>query len=209
MKNNKVEIEEKKKDSKEIEKNTKQAQRDIFLEYAPYLIIIFFVIIIRSFIATPVSVKGSSMYPTLENGDNVLLYKLTKHNNRGLRRFDIVIINTKSGRLIKRIIGLPGDVVTYKIEQDEDGLDIGVLYINNKVVEEEFIDEAAKLATCNEGWSLCKSEIIVPEGEYFVLGDNRGDSKDSRMIGTVTFESIEGTTRVRLFPFNKFGNIDK
>lgn len=187
----------------QVKTNTKKASRDLFMEYMPYLIIILFVVIIRLFIATPVKVKGSSMYPTLENGDTMVLYKLTKHI-RGIKRFDIVVIKTDSGDLIKRVIGLPGDKIKYEVKYvDEEKT--GILTINGKVVEEEFLTTDKKIGTCNTNWTLCSEEITIPAGEYFVMGDNRNDSKDSRMIGTVPMKDIKGTTNLILFPFDRFG----
>lgn len=195
----------------EIEEATRKAKIDTFLSYVPFLIIIFFVVIIRIFIATPVVVNGTSMNPTLQHKDVMLLYKLTKHT-RGIRRFDIVVINTDSGRLIKRVIALPGDKITYRIEKDTEDNEIGVLYINGEVVKEKFIDEDAKKNTCKEfpyygKWEGCTKEIEVGENEYFVMGDNRGNSNDSRMIGAIDKDDIMGTTEIVLFPFNRIGKV--
>ena len=185
------------------EEATKMAKRDMFLDIAPYLIIIFFIVVIRIFIATPVSVHGSSMYPTLEDGDTMILYKLVK-STRGIKRDDIVVIETDSGKLIKRVIGLPGDVITYKTET-VDEKEITHLYRNGKKIEEKYIKQDAVNQTCNEDWELCTTEIKVPEGEYYVLGDNRGNSKDSRMLGTIAYDDILGTTELVIFPFNRIG----
>lgn len=190
-----------------INKNTKKASKDLFLEYMPYLIIIFFVVIIRLFVATPVNVKGSSMSPTLQNGDTMILYKLTK-NIRGIKRFDIVVIKTDSGDLIKRVIGLPGDKIKYEVKYVNEEK-TGVLTVNGEVVEEKFLTTSKKIGTCETNWTICSEEITVPEGEYFVMGDNRGDSKDSRMIGTIPFKDVKGTTELILFPFNRFGKVKK
>ena len=190
-----------------INKNTKKASKDLFLEYMPYLIIIFFVVIIRLFVATPVNVKGSSMSPTLQNGDTMILYKLTK-NIRGIKRFDIVVIKTDSGDLIKRVIGLPGDKIKYEVKYVNEEK-TGVLTINGEVVEEKFLTTSKKIGTCETNWTICSEEITVPEGEYFVMGDNRDDSKDSRMIGTIPFIDVKGTTELILFPFNRFGKVKK
>ena len=190
-----------------INKNTKKASKDLFLEYMPYLIIIFFVVIIRLFVATPVNVKGSSMSPTLQNGDTMILYKLTK-NIRGIKRFDIVVIKTDSGDLIKRVIGLPGDKIKYEVKYVNEEK-TGVLTINGEVVEEKFLTTSKKIGTCETNWTICSEEITVPKGEYFVMGDNRDDSKDSRMIGTIPFKDVKGTTELILFPFNRFGKVKK
>lgn len=200
-------IESNNREEKErIKKNTRKASFDIFLSYMPYIIIIVFICIIRFFVATPVSVNGSSMYPTLKNDDYMILYKLTK-KMRGINRFDIVVINTDSGRIIKRVIGLPGERIKYEIEKNDDGDEVGVLYINGKKVKEDFIDDIAKRNTCNDDWIICKGEYIIPEDEYFVMGDNRVNSIDSRVIGTVKDKDIQGIARLRIFPFNKFGNV--
>lgn len=198
---------------REIEKNeekeiaTKNARKDMLLDIAPYLIIIVFIVLIRTFIATPVSVNGTSMDPTLKDGDTMILYKLTK-KVRGIKRSDIVVIRTDSGKLIKRVIGLPGDVITYKMEE-KDGIIVNTLYVNEKVIKEDYISSEAQNQTCvsqtGEIWKLCETEIKVPKGEYYVLGDNRGNSKDSRMIGTVKEEDILGTTELVIFPFSRFG----
>lgn len=189
---------------KAIQENTKKASRDMFLEYAPYLIIIAFVVIIRIFIATPIDVNGSSMNPTLKNNDIMILYKLTKRI-RGIKRFDIVVIETDSGKLIKRVIGLPGDKLKYETVTSEDGEESSYLLINGEKVEEEFLPESYRNATCSTEWTICNEEIIIPDNEYYVMGDNRGDSRDSRMIGTIEYDKILGTTELTIFPFNRFG----
>ncbi len=197
---------QKTEEQEQIEKNTQNAKRDMFLEYAPYLIIIFFVVIIRIFIATPVTVNGSSMNPTLKHGDYMLLYKLKKRIS-GINRFDIAVIETDSGKLIKRVIGLPGEKIRYEVKKNEEGEMEAILTINGKIIEETFIENDKKEETCMSDWSLCEKEITIPEGEYFVMGDNRGDSKDSRMIGTVSEKSIVGTTELIFFPFNRIKKV--
>lgn len=201
MKNNKASD----KTSEEVVTNTKNAQKDLFMEYVPFFIIIFFVVIIRLFIATPVKVNGTSMYPTLHNKDHMLLYKLTKRV-RGIKRFDIVVIKTDSGKLIKRVIGLPGDKIRYEV-LEEDGKVQSNLYINDKIVKEDFISDDIKKSTCHEGVAICDEGITIPEGEYYVMGDNRINSKDSRMIGTIPEDEIMGTTELILFPFDRIGKV--
>ena len=94
-------------------------------EIIPYVIIVLVVILIRMFIITPVQVDGSSMEPTLKNKEVLLLKKY----NKNYKRFDIVVLNSDRGRLIKRVIGLPGETIEYKNNK---------LYINNKVVKYKF-----------------------------------------------------------------------
>lgn len=203
MKNNK----NTKYTEEEIKEATKYAKRDMIMEYGPYIIIILFIILIRTFIATPVRVNGSSMFPTLHDKDTMILYKLTK-KFKGINRFDIVVVKTDSGRLIKRVIGLPGETVKYEIVE-EDGITTGVLYVDGKVVKEEFIDMAAKAKTCYSNSNICSEDgIKIPDGEYFVMGDNRGDSKDSRLIGPLTFDNILGTSNIIIFPFSRIGKAE-
>lgn len=206
-KKQKIEVPKKKYKESEIEDINRHAQRDLIFEYLPYLIIVFFVVIIRIFIATPVKVNGASMDPTLKDGDVMLLYKLKKEI-KGINRFDIVVINTDSGRLIKRVIGLPGDKIKYVVTDGDNK--IGKLFVNDKVIKEEFLDDTVKPNTCNGSYpyNICEEEITVEEGSYFVMGDNRGDSKDSRVLGSIPEEKIQGITEIVLFPFDRIGKVN-
>jgi len=161
----------------------------IFKEIMSYLIIILIVVIIRTFIVTPVKVDGLSMYPTLDDKDVLLLKKY----DRSFERFDIVVIKFNNTKLVKRIIGLPGESV--KIANNN-------LYIDHSLVED------VKLDVKTEDFSI--SELgydIIPEGYYFVLGDNRVNSVDSRTsaVGLISKDDIIGVTSFRIFPFNKIG----
>ena len=134
----------------------------------PYVVIILAVILIRTFIITPVQVEGRSMAPTLEDNQILLLSKYKKN----YKRFDIVVIDDGNEKLIKRIIGLPGETLEVKGNK---------LYINGKYVKEDFEHDDTKDFVYND-----KKEI--PEGYYFVMGDNRNNSLDSRRLGYFDFE---------------------
>lgn len=194
------------KREKEVENNTKEAHKDFIMEYMPYVIIIVFIVIIRVFIATPIRVNGSSMYPTLKNNDLMVLYKLTK-KTRGIKRFDIVVLDSDGSNLIKRVIGLPGDKISYKVIKNKDEEYVGTLYINGEKMKEEFIDEETKTKTCNGKWDICNEELKIPKNNYYVMGDNRGNSTDSRILGTIDYKDIKGTTKLIIFPFNRFGTV--
>lgn len=161
----------------------------IFKELLPYIIIIIVVVLIRTFIVTPVQVTGTSMVPTL--ADNQIL--ILKKYDHDFDRFDIVVFEYNNSTLIKRIIGLPGEIVEYKNNN---------LYINGKKIEEDFIEEDT------ENFSLSEIDYKkIPKGYYFVMGDNRNNSTDSRYIGLINEKEIKGKTNFSIFPFDTFGKI--
>ena len=157
----------------------------LFKELLPYIMIVVAVVAIRAFIATPVRVDGASMNPTLEDGEILILKKY----DRSLERFDIVVLDYNGEKLVKRVIGLPGEKIAYKDNK---------LYVDGKRVKEPFEHEVT------DDFEL---EEQIPEGYYFVLGDNRINSTDSRMIGAISKEQIQGTTNFSIFPFDKFGTV--
>ena len=152
----------------------------------PYVIIIVIVVFIRTFIITPVKVNGSSMYPTLEGEEIMLLNKLGT-----IDRFDIVVVELdgESSNLIKRVIGMPGETVEI----------IGSkIYIDGEELEDDYA----------YGSTYSVDPVTLGEDEYFILGDNRVVSLDSRAFGKVSREEIEGTTNFIMYPFSKIGKIE-
>lgn len=159
-------------------------------EIMPYIIILIAVVLLRTFIITPIIVNGESMVPTLKEKQILILNKYDKKYNRG----DIVVVNYFNGekdeRLIKRVIGLPGEKVEYYENK---------LYINDKKVEDKFAKDT-------ENFELSYIDIDmkkIPDGYYFVIGDNRNNSIDSRIIGLVKKEDIKGTVTQSLIPFKR------
>lgn len=167
--------------------------KNIIKEVLPYILILGGVILIRSFIITPVIVSGNSMKPNLHNGE-VLLEKKIGYNSSSIKRFDIVVIKTGNEEIIKRIIGMPGEHISYKNNK---------LYINDKIVKETFNFRNTEDFNLEE---ICNCTSI-PEGKYLVLGDNRPISKDSRTIGLVDEKDILGKAVYRIWPISKFGSI--
>ncbi len=153
----------------------------------PYVIIIIVVVLIRSFIVTPVRVNGKSMYPTLKGGEIMILNKLGKVN-----RFDIVVLKIESeeDNLIKRIIGMPGETVEIKNNE---------IYINDKVLKDKY----------GYGLTYDIDKVTLDDDEYFILGDNRKISLDSRVFGTIKKDEIKGTTNFIIYPFKSFGKVNK
>jgi signal peptidase I len=159
----------------------------------------------RQYVLQRTVVVGHSMEATLQDGDNLLVDKIS-YNFKDPQRFDIIVFPyTESDgtqeKLIKRIIGLPGEIVY--IEDD-------VIYINGSPLEENYGLETMEDA------GFAKSPISLGTDEYFVLGDNRNHSADSReldkygnpTIGLVKREQIIGKAWLRIFPFGKWGILD-
>ena len=131
------------------------------------------------------------MKPNLHNGD-LLLERKIGYNSTNIKRFDIVVIKEGKEEIIKRIIGLPGEHISYKNNK---------LYVNDKVLEENFDFRKTNDFNLEE---ICSCNSI-PEGKYLVLGDNRRGSYDGRMFGFVKKSQIEGKTSLTIFPFNRIG----
>ena len=165
---------------------------NIAKEIVPYILVILLAVLIRTFIASPVRVNGSSMYATLKEGDILLLNKM----NKNYKRFDIVVINNHGSKLIKRIIGLPGENIEYKNNS---------LYINGK-----YVKDVSKEVTADFNLEDLYGYKMIPEGYYFVMGDNRDGSSDSRdtiHVGLIKKSDIKGKARFRLWPLNKIGKV--
>ena len=154
-------------------------------ELMPYIIIVVVVLLVRSFIVTPGLVNGSSMEPTLYNNELVLINKIGL--NKGIDRYDIVVVKYENSTIIKRVIGLPYETVEYIDD---------TLYIDGEIVNTKVDFEYTK-----------DFKLTAGKNEYIVLGDNRNISKDSRIIGPVKEEDIIGKVDLVLFPFSKFGKV--
>lgn len=152
-----------------------------------FIISIVIVFIIINFIALPVRVSGDSMYPTLHNGDFGFSGIFTKLFD--YKRYDVVVIENENTqqKIVKRIIGLPNELITYKDSQ---------LYVNELPVEEPFLDESVY----TDDFS-----IQLGDNEYFCLGDNREVSRDSRYYGAFRKDDIVSRKILVLFPFSDLG----
>lgn len=157
----------------------------IIKEIIPYIVIVLVVVLIRTFIITPVRVDGDSMKNTLKNGDILLLYKLGSIN-----RLDIIVLDEEKDneKIIKRVIGMPGETVAIKKDK---------IYINDKVIDDEYA----------YGETSDYNKVTLRDNEYFILGDNRLISKDSRYFGPIKENEIKGKIVFRLFPFTKIGTV--
>lgn len=172
-------------------------KNETFKTIMSYILIILIVIAIRIFFIDPVRVDGASMNTTLSNGEVVMLNKIVYKKN-DIKRFDIIVIDEsdKDGikkRIIKRVIGLPGETIEYKDNK---------LYINGKEVNDPYP------STETDDFSILDiGHTKIPGNCYFVMGDNRSDSLDSRYpsVGVVKMSRIKGRAKLVIWPFNKFG----
>lgn len=167
------------------------------METVAYFIVIFLVVLlVQRFLVQPVEVNGSSMEPTLHNNNHVLLEKVS-YSFSEPKRFDVIVFQPyeeeKELYYIKRVIGLPGERV-----QIADS----VIYINGERLDENYgLENEIKTA------GIAGEEVVLKDGEYFVLGDNRNNSKDSRdpSVGIVRREAILGRAWCTIWPFQDFG----
>ena len=198
------------------------------------VIAIVIVILIKSFIGVPTVVKQSSMYPTLVQNERLWLNKWGATFNKMPKRGDIITFEAPTKReidenhadyeqpvavyeytpnkvfskftyytleigkvsYIKRVIGLPGDHVQIKN---------GDVYVNDEKLEEKYLQDFVK--TYDLGGKYV--DIVVPNDTVYVLGDNRGESVDSRRFGCIPIEKIESKAVFRFWPINKMGGIYK
>lgn len=172
-----------------------EMKKEILSWIACFAIAIAAALFIVTFIGQRVQVDGRSMEDTLQDRDNLICDKLS-YRFSDPERFDVVIIypdEAKSKRWIKRIIGMPGEEV--RIDND------GNIFINGELLEEDYGKEVI------EDPGLAAQTITLGEDEYWVMGDNRNHSSDSRVIGPVPRNRILGKAFVRIYPFSKFGLI--
>ena len=152
---------------------------------------------IIQFVGQRTEVDGGSMEPTLYNGDNLIVDKIS-YRFRDPERYDIIVFPfqyKEKTYFIKRIIGLPGETVQIDLQ--------GNIYIDGELLPEGYGREVIK----PENIGLAMEPIVLGDDEYFVLGDNRNNSSDSRVesVGNIKREDIIGKAWLRIWPFERFG----
>lgn len=168
--------------------------REIALWTGEILLTMFVAVLLVLFVGFRISVVGPSMSPTLENGEKILVNRLV-YKIFSPKQNDLIVFlpngNEKSHYYIKRVIAMPGDKVQVKE---------GMIYINGEHFEEKVEVPAIENAL------LAEEELTVGEDEYFVLGDNRNNSEDSRYasIGNVKKEYIVGKAWCVVWPWDRF-----
>ena len=172
----------------------KKALIDFMSTSVYLLVVIVLAFLIIKYVGQRTEVVGRSMEPTLEDGDNLIVDKIT-YRFKEPERLDIIVFPYRDGSglyYIKRIIGMPGDIVYINYR--------GEVYINSEILEEDYIKEKAVDA------GIASLPIRLGEDEYFVLGDNRNNSTDSRFpeVGLVKKDEIIGRAILRIWPLNKW-----
>ena len=182
-------------DQQQGEKESIMKEAVSFLIWAACVLLISFLLV--HFVIQRCDVGGSSMVPTLTDGDQLLMDKIS-YRFRDPERFDIVVFPyeySENTYFIKRVIGLPGETVQIDYA--------GTIYINGEPLEEHYGAEVILYP------GLAEEEIQLGDDEYFVLGDNRNVSEDSRYpdVGNIKRERILGRPFLRIYPFSSFGLI--
>lgn len=160
------------------------ALREIFLVFLPALVL---AVVIHLFLAQATVVYGQSMEPNLHDHQRLIIEKVS-YRLRPPNLGEIVVVDMPSmdEKLIKRVIGLPGDTIS---------IDMGVVSINGVALDETYVFNPDRRTIPAQ---------VVPEGQYFVMGDNRGNSNDSRNFGPVTLDQLVGRAWVRYWPLSDF-----
>ena len=173
----------------------KNVVKEIFSTILYILVVLLGTYLLITFVGQRTSVSGSSMEPTLSNNDQLILDKISYRFSEP-QRFDIIVFPFQYAEktfYVKRIIGLPGETVQIDLH--------GNIYINGQILNEDYGKETINFA------GLAVEPITLGDDEYFVMGDNRNNSSDSRdpSVGNIRRSNIIGKAWVRIWPLNKFG----
>lgn len=215
-----------------MNEETKAKMKDIFEWTYCIVIAVVLALLIRYYVGTPTIVKQSSMYPTFKQNERLILNRIYRTKKTVPQRGEVITFESPSlsyvdpsnadlnnptaeyenehngwfskfvynvleiGKTsyIKRVIGLPGEHVQIKD---------GKVYINGKELEENYLSENVVTESTDGAFT----DLVVPEGTVFVMGDNRGASSDSRRFGCIPYDKIESKVCLRFWPLNRFGVI--
>lgn len=178
-------------------KGLNRVMREMISTLLYLLIVLCITYVVIHYVGQRTEVQGASMESTLSHGDNLIVDKIT-YRFRDPQRFDIIVFPfqyEEDTYFIKRIIGLPGETV-------QIGLD-GTIYIDGEVLEENYGREVIK----PENIGIAVEPVVLEEDEYFVMGDNRNNSSDSRteVVGNIHREDIIGRVWLRIWPLSEMG----
>lgn len=215
-----------------MNEETKAKMKDIFEWIYCIVIAVVLALLIRYYVGTPTIVKQSSMYPTFKQNERLILNRIYRTKKTVPQRGEVITFESPSlsyvdpsnanlnnptaeyenehngwfskfvynvleiGKTsyIKRVMGLPGEHVQIKD---------GKVYINGEELEENYLSENVVTESTDGAFT----DLVVPEGTVFVMGDNRGASSDSRRFGCIPYDKIESKVCLRFWPLNRFGVI--
>lgn len=199
-KNQQIEQNKRNEQNEQSEQQGKKITKKVVIEWIKTLLYPIIIALLILMVIRPTVVKEHSMLPTINENDYVVVYKLAYKFGEQPEYKDIVVFESDvklderhNKYLIKRVIGTPGDTVE---------IFDGVVYLNGKALDEPYIIE--------DMYKKTVEEMEIPEGMYFVMGDNRPISMDSRdaAVGLVSEDRIMGKVVLRLFPFDQIGPVD-
>jgi signal peptidase I len=159
--------------------------------------------VVKVFLLQAFYIPSLSMYPTLREGDRVLVNKLS-YRLHDVNRGDVIVFERPASEtssnipdLIKRVVGLPGESISF--------ID-GAVYVDGKRLDESYLSDGTVTSSANAP-NKCTAEApcVVPSGQVWVMGDNRSDSKDSRYFGSIDESTIVGRAFVTVWPIGRFG----
>jgi len=192
-------------DIKNKKEDEKSLTRDIIETVVYFAICIAVILCIRAFVVQHVKVDGSSMYPTLKDKEHLLVEKIS-YKRHDIERYDIIVFNPHTEKsdvyFVKRVIGLPNETVW--IEDNK-------IHIKKKDSDKDEVLDENYGKGVTEALDASK-KVTLKENEYFVLGDNREESRDSRdftTVGMVEKSSIMGKAWKVIWPFDKIGDIEE
>lgn len=176
---------------------------EIFDLIKTFIVCFIVVFLISHFIVKPVQVDGDSMYPTLED-EEIGLVNIFSGKHLGIERYDVVVVKHEQGHdnWVKRVIGLPGD--TIYAEDDK-------VYINGEAISEDYLDSEYRASIRKQGRKFTEDfgPVTLADDEYFLMGDNRVVSYDSRAVGPFKKGDIIGKTIYVLYPFSEMKIVGK
>lgn len=189
-----IQVEEQELDKKKVEEKTNSWFKELISTVLYLALVVALTFLFVQYVGQRTHVNGDSMNNTLMDGDNLIVDKIS-YRFKDPERFDIIVFpyqHQEETYYIKRIIGLPGEII-----QIQDG----IIYINGEVLEESYGKEVMNSA------GIASQPIVLGEEEYFVLGDNRNNSRDSRdpSVGVIMEDQIIGKAFIRIWPFEEFG----
>ena len=172
-------------------------KRSIWWDLFKSIVIAFFIVfIIQKWVLKPVKIVGQSMYPTLYNGE-VGFSNILSRNFTDFERFDVIIVEQPDSAdlLVKRVVGLPNEIIEYRDD---------LLYVDGTVVSEPHLESSYKqefIETRQQNFTNDFGPILLGEDQYYLLGDNRPYSRDSRFYGAFNSKTIVSKSVYVILPF--------